>query len=97
MSFLAWKDKVAAVIKGPSLMPLYDFFGGLSEFWAAIFGAATIYLAFKGRLDGNFALTITSITGILTAHDALDDYHSRKKRDEGREEKHDEVGRKDSI
>jgi hypothetical protein len=76
------KERLASALQNNSLLGLYRLFGGLSEFWAFIFGAATIYLALKGKLDGNFALAVTAITGILTAHDALDDWHSRHRRDQ---------------
>lgn len=75
------KGKLVGVAKNAALLPLYDAFGGLSEFWAFAFGAAGIVLAFKGKLDANFALMVGSIQALLVAHDALDDYHSRKKRD----------------
>lgn len=77
------KDRARNLLKNAALLPLYDVFGGLSEFWAFIFGVSGIILAFKGKLDGNFAAMITAIVGILTVHDALDDYHSRNKRNEG--------------
>lgn len=79
---MSWKDKAAQILKSSTMLPIYDFAGGLSEFWVFVFAVATIVLAFRGKLDGNFALAITAITGILTAHDALDDYHSRKKREQ---------------
>ena len=75
---MGWKDKVAQVINNGAFTSVYHVFGGLSEFWAVVFGAACIVLAFKGKLDGNFALTITAIQGLLCAHDALDDYHVRQ-------------------
>lgn len=75
------KDKLVNVIKSAALLPLYDFFGGLSEFYAMVFTVSGIVLAFRGKLDGNFAAMIVAIQGLLVAHDALDDYHSRKKRD----------------
>jgi len=80
-----WKDTAVGIAKNTALLPLYDFFGGLSEFYAAVFVAAGIILAFKGKLDGNFAAMIVAVQGLLVAHDALDDYHSRHKRDEGKE------------
>jgi hypothetical protein len=73
------KAQAVKVIKNPLLAPVYHAFGGLCETWVAIFATATIILAFRGKLDGNFALAITAITGILTAHDALDDFHDRNK------------------
>lgn len=78
---MSLREKLANTLQNNSLLGLYRLFGGLSEFWAFVFGAATIALAFRGKLDGNFAAAITAITGILAAHDALDDLHSRRLRD----------------
>jgi hypothetical protein len=83
---MSWKDTASQVLKSSTLLPVYQFAGGLSEFWALIFGAACIVLAFKGKLDGNFAMAVTAISGILTAHDALDDYHSRKQRERDKDD-----------
>jgi len=74
---MGWKDKAHSILKSSTLMPLYGAFGGLSEFWAFVFATSAIVLAFHGKLDGNFALAITAIQGILVAHDAMDDYHTR--------------------
>jgi hypothetical protein len=78
---MGWKDKAVTVAKSAALLPLYDFFGGLSEFYAVIFAISGIVLAFRGKLDSNFAAMIVAIQGLLVAHDALDDYHTRKRRD----------------
>lgn len=88
---MSWKETTARVLKNSHLMPMYDFFGGLSEFWAAVFSVCAIILAFKGKLDSNFAATIIAINGILAAHDALDDYHTRCIR-EGKHEDKDNIG-----
>jgi hypothetical protein len=74
---MSWKDKVNSVLHNSSLRPIYEFTGGLSEFWAIVFGASTIALAFTGHLTADFAAAITAITGILVAHEGLDDYHTR--------------------
>jgi hypothetical protein len=74
---MGWKDKAHSILLNSTMMPIYGLFGGLSEFWAAIFATSAIILAFHGKLDGNFALAITAIQGILVAHDAMDDYHTR--------------------
>lgn len=76
------KVKIAATTWSP-IVKMYDLCGGLSEFFALVFGTTAIVLAFRGKLDGNFALTITAIQGLLCGHDALDDYfrHKREQRD----------------
>jgi hypothetical protein len=75
---MGWKDKASQIIHAGAFTPVYVFFGGLSEFWAVVFGASCIVLAFRGKLDGNFALAVTAIQGLLCAHDALDDMHTRQ-------------------
>lgn len=76
------KVKVAATTWSP-LLKLYEACGGLSEFFALIFAAAAIVLAFKGKLDANFSITITAIQGLLVGHDAMDDWfrHKREQRE----------------
>jgi len=78
---MSLKDKLVSLLKNKNLNAIYALAGGLSEFWALAFGTSAIILEFKGKLEPNFAITITAITGILTLHDALDDIHSRKMRD----------------
>lgn len=76
------KAKIVATTWSP-IVKLYELCGGLSEFFALVFGASAIVLAFRGKLDGNFALAITAIQGLLCGHDAMDDYfrHKREQRD----------------
>lgn len=75
------KDQAVSLVKNAALLPLYDFFGGLSEFWVAVFGTAGIVLAFRGKLDSNFSALIVALQGLLVVHDGLDDWHSRRMRD----------------
>ncbi len=78
---MVWKDRAKQIIQSGVMLPVYNFAGGLSEFWALVFGVVCIVLAFKGKLDANFAMAVTAITGILAAHDAADDYHWRNKKE----------------
>jgi hypothetical protein len=77
---MSLKDRVVSLAKNTALLPLYDVFGGLSEFWVAIFGGFGIYLAVRGKLDANYSAMISALTALLVAHDSLDDYHTRKMR-----------------
>ena len=79
---MSLKDRAVRLVKNTALLPVYQAFGGLSEFWALIFGVSGIVLAFRGKLDSNFAAMIVAVQGILCAHDALDDFHSRRTRNE---------------
>ncbi len=76
------KDRAASLLKNAALAPLYNFAGGLSEFWAFVFSVTGIVLAFRGKLDGNFAAMIVAIQGLLVAHDAIDGFLDHKKRDQ---------------
>lgn len=74
-----WKETAVSVIKNSALSPIYNFAGGLSEFYALVFSTSGIILAFRGKLDGNFAAMIVAIQGLLVAHDAIDGYLEHKK------------------
>jgi hypothetical protein len=76
---MSLKDKIVSILKSSALGPIYNMAGGLSEFYALVFSAAGITLAFRGKLDGNFAAMIVAIQGLLVAHDAIDGYLERKK------------------
>jgi hypothetical protein len=77
---MSLKDRAISLAKNTALLPLYDFFGGLSEFWFAVLASVTIYLEWRGKLEPNFAVTITALTTILMGHEALDDMHARRMR-----------------
>lgn len=62
-----------------SLLPVYEFFGGMTETYAPFLAVAGIVLAFRSKLDGNFALMITALQGMLIAHDSLDDFFKHKR------------------
>lgn len=76
------KAKVIATTWSP-IVKMYELCGGLSEFFALIFAVSAIVLAFRGKLDANFSITITAIQGLLCGHDALDDWfkHKREQRE----------------
>lgn len=80
------KVKVVATTWSP-IVKLYELCGGLSEFFALVFGATAIVLAWRGKLDGNFAITITAIQGLLCGHDAMDDYFQHKREQQEAERK----------
>lgn len=56
-----------------SLKPLYDVFGGITEFYAALFTAVSIFMAFKNILTGVFVAAIGAITTLITANDIHND------------------------
>lgn len=72
------KELARKTLRNAALTPLYSLAGGLSEFYAFVFSMTGIVLAFRGKLDGNFAAMIVAIQGILVAHDAIDGYLDHK-------------------
>lgn len=86
------KQSLVSLLKLKPLLALYGVAGGLSEFYALIFSASGIILAFKGKLDGNFAAMIVAVQGLLVAHDAIDDFLNHKK-----EERNDQVCPQSSV
>jgi hypothetical protein len=80
------KERAASLLSLGALTPLYTLAGGLSEFYALIFSVSGIILAFRGKLDGNFAAMIVAIQGLLVAHDAIDGFleHKRHELDNAR-------------
>src|SRR6267142_95442 len=79
---MSLKEQAVSLAKNAALAPLYNFAGGLSEFWALVFSASGIVLAFRGKLDGNFAAMIVAIQGLLVAHDGIDGYFEHKTRNQ---------------
>jgi len=61
---------------------LYNFAGGRSTFFALIFTAAGIGLAFRGELSGSFVALVGSIQSLIVAHSAKEDYFGGKKPDD---------------
>jgi hypothetical protein len=58
---------------GP-IAAVFSFFQGRATFFALIFTVAGIVLAFKGKLDANYALFVTAIQGLVFAHSIKEDY-----------------------
>jgi|SRR6267142_5279013 len=75
---MSLKEQAVSLAKNAALAPIYNFAGGLSEFWALVFSVTGIVLAFRGKLDGNFAAMIVAIQGLLVAHDAIDGFLANK-------------------
>lgn len=59
--------------------PIFNLFMGRFTFFAVVFSSVGIILAFKGRLDGNFALFVGSIQGLLGLHSFKEDWFRAKK------------------
>lgn len=56
-----------------NLTKVYDFFGGVTEFYAFVFTATAIYMAFKSLLTATFVAAIGAIQAFVTANDVHND------------------------
>lgn len=56
-----------------NLTKVYDFFGGVTEFYAAVFAVTAIYMAFKNLLTATFVAAIGAIQAFVTANDVHND------------------------
>lgn len=56
-----------------SLHPIYNFFGGTTETYAAFFTVVATILAFHNLLTGAFVGAIGAITTLITANDVHND------------------------
>lgn len=56
-----------------SLRPVYEFFGGMTEFYAMVFTVVSIHMAYKNLLTPTFVAAIGAIQAIITANDIHND------------------------
>jgi len=56
----------------------FNFFQGRCTFFAIAFSVVGCILAFRGKLDGNYALFVTAIQGVLVAHSCKEDWHQQR-------------------
>jgi hypothetical protein len=56
----------------------FNFFQGRCTFFAIAFSIVGCILAFRGKLDGNYALFVTAIQGVLVAHSCKEDWHTQR-------------------
>lgn len=56
---------------------VYAFAGGRSTFFALVFTAAGIGLAFTGHLTASYVSLVGAIQALIVAHSAKEDYHER--------------------
>ena len=56
----------------------FNFFQGRATTFAIAFAVVGIALAFRGKLDANYALFVTAIQGLIFAHSCKEDWHEQK-------------------
>lgn len=56
----------------------FNFFQGRATAFAIAFTICGIVLAFRGKLDANYALFVTAIQGLVFAHSCKEDWHQQK-------------------
>jgi hypothetical protein len=62
-----------------TLVPIYQFFGGVTEFYAFVFTVASIFFAYKNMLTATFVAAIGAIQCFVTANDVHNDLSMDKK------------------
>lgn len=60
------------------MVRIYNWFGGRSTFFAFVFIAAGIALAFKGHLTGDYVALAGAVQALLVLHSAKEDYFADK-------------------
>src|SRR5271157_3465916 len=56
----------------------FNFFQGRATTFAIVFAIVGIVLAFRGKLDANYALFVTAIQGLIFAHSCKEDWHEQR-------------------
>ena len=56
-----------------SLSPVYNFFGGVTEFYAFVFVVVAIVLAFRGELTNAYVCMMGATQTLITALDVHND------------------------
>lgn len=75
--FKAAEDRVA---NSGITAAFFSFFQGRATAFAILFTVCGLILAFRGKLDGNYALFITAIQGLVFAHSCKEDWNDYKNR-----------------
>src|SRR5271157_1269057 len=61
-----------------NLTKVYDFFGGVTEFYAFVFTVVSVTMAFMGILKAEFVAAIGAIQAFVTANDVHNDMNVNK-------------------
>jgi hypothetical protein len=67
--------------------PIFNLFQGRCTFFAIVFSIVGIVLAFRGKLDANYAMFITAIQGLLVLHSWKEDIAEQRESERGRDSK----------
>jgi len=74
----ALKDAQVEVAQSGITAAFFNFFQGRATAFAIIFTVAGLILAFRGKLDANYALFVTAIQGLIFAHSCKEDWHEQR-------------------
>mgnify|MGYP001572199385 FL=1 len=58
-------------------LKISGWFGGTTRFYAFVFTACGIVLAFLGKLSAQYIALVTAIQALIVAHSVGQDYHER--------------------
>jgi hypothetical protein len=79
-----WTEKLAAC---KTLAPVYNFVGGRHTAFALFFAGTGFYLAWAGKLTGEYVALITALQALILGHSIKEDYAARRDDDDGGEDK----------
>jgi hypothetical protein len=69
-----WIDKIKSDFQYGPIASIFSFFQGRATTFAIFFTVVGTYLAVHGKLDGNYALFVTAIQGLVFAHSCKEDW-----------------------
>ena len=61
----------------PLPIRISGWFGGTTRFYAFVFTACGIVLAFFGKLNAEYVALVAGIQALILAHSVKEDYHER--------------------
>src|ERR1035438_6290282 len=86
-----FKKVVGNLQQTGAVAAFFNFFQGRATAFAILFSGVGIRLAFMGKLDGNYALFVTAIQGLIFCHSCKEDWHEQKMEEMRQKDNHGKV------
>ncbi len=85
------RDAISNIQQSGVVAAFFNFFQGRATAFAIAFTTVGIVLAFRGKLDANYALFVTAVQGLIFCHSCKEDWHEQrmaelKRKDDGTSE-----------
>lgn len=72
------RNTVQEVQQSGVVASIFNFFQGRATAFALVFSGVGIALAFRGKLDSNYALFVTAIQTLVVAHSFKEDINEQR-------------------